>query len=96
MKAKPSPERLEARMSAEQKEKFKLAAQLQGLTLTDFVIQSANTEADKVISEHNIIQLSIKESQHFFDILTNVPNPNATLVEASKKYRQFKKQQHDD
>lgn len=47
-------ERLEARISPEQKRLFQRAAELQGRTLTDFVVASVNDAAQRVIEDMSI------------------------------------------
>ena len=51
-------ERLEARLSKEQKELFQRAADILGLTLTDFTISSLQVAAKQAIQEHEIMTLS--------------------------------------
>ena len=50
-------ERLEARVSRDQKALFQRAAELQGRTLTDFVIASVHDAAIRVIEETQTIRL---------------------------------------
>ena len=60
--AKARDERLEARISRDQKALFQHAAELQGRTLTDFVIASTHDAAVRVIEETQMIRLSAAES----------------------------------
>ena len=62
-------ERLEARISAEQKQLFQHAADLQGRTLTDFVVQSAHEAAVRTIEEMQTIRLTEAESHAFAEAL---------------------------
>ena len=49
--------RLEARISAEDKELLKQAANLQGCSLTEFVVRSAQEAARKAVKEHQMMSL---------------------------------------
>jgi uncharacterized protein (DUF1778 family) len=53
--------RLEARVSAAQKNLFQQAAALSGRTLSEFVVASAQDAARRVIAEHESIRLSREE-----------------------------------
>ena len=46
-------ERLEARVSRQQKKLFQRAAELRGVTLTDFLIGALQEAATKTIEDHN-------------------------------------------
>ena len=70
-------ERLEARVSREQKELFQRAAELQGRTLTDFVIASAHEAAVRTIQAMDSIRLSAEESRAFAEALLNPREPTA-------------------
>ncbi|KTC91774.1 Uncharacterized protein conserved in bacteria [Legionella cincinnatiensis] len=82
-------ERLEARLSREQKELIQHAADLLGRSLTDFVINSLQEEAKKIIREHEIITLTARESKNFVNSLLNPPEPNVALNKAVKRYNSF-------
>lgn len=88
---KPSPrkrgERLEARITAAQKALIQRAADLQGRTLTDFVIASVQEAARRAIEEMEIIRLNAAESRAFAEALLTPPKPNRALREAAKRYR---------
>jgi uncharacterized protein (DUF1778 family) len=80
-------ERLEARLTSEQKELLQIAAEIEGTTLTDFVIRSAQSHARRVISEHNQIKLSLEDSQSFVESLLNPPAPNERMMKAAAEYK---------
>lgn len=80
-------ERLEARISAEQKGLLQRAADLQGRTLTDFVVQSAHEAAVRTIEGLQVIRLAEAESRAFAEALLAPPRePNARLRAAAKRY----------
>jgi len=84
--AKTRDERLEARISRDQKVLFQRAAELQGRTLTDFVIASVHDAAVRVIEENQTIRLNAKDSRAFAEALLNPREPNARLKQAAQRY----------
>src|SRR5215470_13094315 len=84
--ARARDERLEARISRDQKALFQRAAELQGRTLTDFVIASVHDAAIRVIEETQTIRLSVKDSRAFAEALLNPREPNARLKAAADRY----------
>ena len=80
-------ERLEARLTSEQKELLQRAAQLEGTTLTDFVVRSAQEQARRVIEEHTLIKLSLEDSQAFARALLNPSKPNARMMAVAIEYK---------
>ncbi len=83
---KTRDERLEARISRDQKALFQRAAELQGRTLTDFVIASVHDAAVRVIEETPTIRLSAEDSRAFADALLNPREPSASLKAAAERY----------
>ena len=80
--------RLEARVSPETKALLQKAADLEGRTLTDFVVASVQAEAYRVIEQHQTLKLSIEDSEAFVDALLNPPKPNNALKAAALRYKQ--------
>ena len=82
--------RFDARLPKEQKEFFERAAYLGGYrSLTEFVIVSAQEKAKEIIKEKELIIASTKDSEIFFDAITNVKKPSATLKNAIEDYNSF-------
>lgn len=88
---KPSKQsaRLEARVDPELKARWQQAADLEGRTLTDFIISSMQASADKVIERHQRMKLNQQDSRIFVETIMNPPEPNARLIEAGKKYQEM-------
>ena len=80
-------ERLEARVSTEQKELLQHAADLQGRTLSDFVVESAQRAAEEAIRAHSVITLSARDSRAFAEALLEPPMPNEALRAAANRYQ---------
>ncbi|MFY9824117.1 MAG: DUF1778 domain-containing protein [Thermoanaerobaculia bacterium] len=87
--AGPRNERLEARISREQKALFQRAAELQGRTLTDFVIASVHESAVKAIAELEAIRLTAADSLAFAEALLNPREPVPELRTAAERYRKM-------
>jgi uncharacterized protein (DUF1778 family) len=83
-------ERLEARLTAEQKEIIQLAATLEGRSLTDFVVQKSAEAARRTIEEHTILKLGREDSIAFVESLSKPPSlaDDSPLVRAIERYRQ--------
>ncbi|MGF1602999.1 MAG: DUF1778 domain-containing protein [Thermosynechococcaceae cyanobacterium] len=79
--------RLEARVSPETKALLQKAADLEGRTLTDFVVACIQAEAYRVIEQHQSLKLSIEDSEAFVDTLLNPPQPNDALRAAALRYQ---------
>lgn len=82
-------ERLEAPITAEQKALIEHAAALQGRSITDFVLTSVQDAPRRAIGEHEIVSLSVRDSQAFVEALLNPPEPRARLREAAARYQVF-------
>lgn len=81
-------ERLETRVTAEQKRLIEQAEALQGRSVTDFVLSSVQEAAKRTIEEHQRLELSLRDSQAFVEALLNPPAPNDRLRETVARYRQ--------
>jgi uncharacterized protein (DUF1778 family) len=80
-------ERLEARLSAAQKALLQRAADLQGRSLSDFVVSSVQRAAAAVIREHQLLTLTSQESQRFVALLLAPPQPNDRLRTAAARHQ---------
>ena len=79
--------RLEARISAEDKEFLKLAADLQGCSLTEFVVRSAQEAARKAVKEHQIMSLTTRDTKAFVEAFLKPPAPGKKLKRAAERYK---------
>ena len=66
---------LEARLPAEIHAQLKRAAEIQGRTLTDFVIAAAHEAACRTIEEAQIMRLSIEDQRQIAEAILNPPKP---------------------
>ncbi|MDG1697339.1 MAG: DUF1778 domain-containing protein [Polaribacter sp.] len=80
--------RFDTRLSKEQKMFFERAARVGGYrSLTDFVVLTVQEKAKKIISEKEQILASKKDSEIFFDAITNSPKANKSLINAASEYK---------
>ena len=77
-----STARLEARISTELQVMLKRAAEIQGRTMTDFVIAAVQEAAQQAIQQANIVNLSLADQELFAQALLAPPKPNAALKRA--------------
>jgi uncharacterized protein (DUF1778 family) len=82
-----SIEPLEVRVAPEVKALWQKAAELEGRTLIDFVIASVQAAACQVIEQHQVLKLSVEDSEAFVDALLNPPEPNDALKAAALRYQ---------
>ena len=80
-------ERLEARITPEQKALFQRAADLTGRSLTDFVISSVQAAAEATIRTHQVLELTARETEAFLEAIQHPPAPNERLRAAARQYR---------
>lgn len=79
--------RFDTRLSIKQKELFEKAAQLGGYkTLSEFILFSAQQQADKILEQHRQILADAADRKSFFKALLNPPKPNAALKKAMARY----------
>ena len=81
------PERLEARVTPEQKALFQRAADLTGRSLTDFVISSVQAAAEQAVRAHQVMELTARETEAFLAVLEDPPAPNERLRAAARQFR---------
>jgi uncharacterized protein (DUF1778 family) len=86
--ARPKPERLEARVTREQKHLIQRAAELEGRSITDFLVASAQSAAQQVIQEHEALRLTSKEREVFVQALMNPAPPTEKLRRAVRRYKE--------
>lgn len=74
--------RLEARISADLHSKLKRAAELQGRTMTDFVVAAVQEAAQRAIEQSEVIRLSLADQKCFAEALMSPPKPSPALKRA--------------
>lgn len=82
-----STARLEARISTDLHAILKRAAELQGRTMTDFVVAAVQEAAQRAIEQSEIIHLSLADQQCFAQALLSPPQPTQALERAFARRR---------
>ena len=78
--------RLEARISPELQQLLKRAAEIEGRTLTDFVIAAVQEAAQKAVEQAEVIRLSLQDQQRFAEALLAPSPPSAALQRAMARH----------
>src|ERR1035441_4935955 len=78
--------RIEFRPTPDQKQRFEQAAALQGRSLKDFLVASAEESATKILRESEVIQLNGQARVDFISALSNPPEPNEKLRKLAERY----------
>lgn len=88
MERKSKKERLEARLTPEQKKYIEHAARIKGTSVSDFVVSSAQETAVRTIREYEVLTLNEQAREVFANALLNPPAPGRRLVAAARRYKQ--------
>ena len=78
----PRTSRIEARIAPELLATVKRAADLQGRSVSDFVVTATAEAAQRIVSDADMIRLSREASAQVAKLLINPPPPNKALKEA--------------
>lgn len=89
MPATLSTARLEARISTDLHAMLKRAAELQGRTMTDFVVAAVQDAAQEAINQAEIIRLSLADQACFAQALLTPPSPASALKRAFARRRKL-------
>ena len=78
--------RLEARIAPEALRIVRRAAELQGRSVSDFVVAAAQEVAHRTIDEAHLIRLSAKDQQRFVELLLKPPALAPAMRRARKAH----------
>jgi uncharacterized protein (DUF1778 family) len=81
--------RLEARISPAALAVVKRAAEIQGRSVSDFVIVAAQEAAQKTIAQTQIISLSLDDQRALAQAIINPPKPTPALRRAKRAHRRL-------
>jgi uncharacterized protein (DUF1778 family) len=79
--------RFDARLNKDQKILIQRAADLEGRTMTDFVLHSAETAAQRAIEERAVLILSARETETFVNAILRPAEPATILRNAARRYK---------
>jgi uncharacterized protein (DUF1778 family) len=78
--------RIEARIAPDALAVVRRAAELQGRSVSDFVVSAAQDAAQRTIEETQIIRLSVEDQRAFAAAILNPPRPTPALVRAAEAH----------
>lgn len=84
---KPKTFRFDARLNKDQKLLIQQAADLEGRSMTDFVLHSAEVAAERTIERRAALVLTARETEAFVDSLLKPSHPGPVLRRAARDYR---------
>jgi uncharacterized protein (DUF1778 family) len=83
--------RLEARITPDALAIVKRAAEIQGRSVSDFVVAAAQDAARRAIEETQIIRLSIEDQRALIEALLDPPEPTPALKRAAERHSRLVK-----
>ena len=76
--------RIEARITPDALAVVKRAAELQGRSVSDFVVAAAQDAARRTIENMQVIRLSVEDQRRFAEAIIDPPAPNDALRRAAR------------
>lgn len=80
-------ERVNLRVDAKTKALLMQAAELSGVPLTEFLVQTALERADRLMSQPKATLVSREAFFRVLDLIENPPPPTDYLIEAMQKFK---------
>lgn len=81
--------RLEARIAPEALAVVRRAAELQGRSVSDFVVAAAQDAAQRAIENTHNLRLSIEDQRRFADLLLNPPALSPAMQRAREAHQRL-------
>ena len=81
--------RIEARIAPDALAVVRRAAEMQGRSVSDFVVAAAQEAAHRTIEEIQIIRLSVDDQRAFAAAVLNPPPPAQALIRAAEAHRRL-------
>ena len=89
MPVKSATSRLEARISTDLHILLKRAAEVQGRTMTDFVITAVQDAAHRAIEQSDVMRLSLADQVCFAEVLLSPPKSTPAMKRAFVRHQQL-------
>lgn len=87
--APPRTSRVEARIAPDALAVVRRAAEIQGRSLSDFIVAAALQDAHRTIDEAQIIRLSVDDQQRFAQALLNPPPLAPAMKRAMQAHKRL-------
>lgn len=81
--------RIETRISPHGLTVVRRAAEIQGRSLSDFVVAAAQEAAERTIEKTQIIRLSVEDQRVLALTILNPPKPSPALARAKRAHRRL-------
>ncbi|MHB1052782.1 MAG: type II toxin-antitoxin system TacA family antitoxin [Thiobacillus sp.] len=81
--------RLEARISTDLHAMLKRASEIQGRTMTDFIVSAVRDAAQQAIEQTEVVRLSLADQECFAKALLSPPAPAPALERAFARRRKL-------
>ena len=78
--------RIEARIAPDALVIVRRAAEIQGRSVSDFVVAAAQEAANRTIEQAQIIRLSVEDQRAFAEAIANPSPPSAALLRAAEAH----------
>jgi uncharacterized protein (DUF1778 family) len=85
--AEKRTERLDARVTREEKQIIETAANLRGVSVTDLLRESIREAARRIIRENEVLTLAAQSRKVFVETLLNPPQPSDKALAAAKRFK---------
>lgn len=86
---KPRTSRIEARIAPDALALVRQAADLEGRSISDFVVSAAQVAARRTIEEAQLVRLSLEDQMRFASALLDPPAPSAALQRAAAAHKRL-------
>jgi uncharacterized protein (DUF1778 family) len=81
--------RLEARITPDLQALLKRAAELEGRSVTDFVVTTAQEAAEWRVEQAHVIRLLLEDHRVFVEAILNPPEPTPSPRRAFRRHREL-------
>lgn len=81
--------RLEARITPDLQALLKRAAEIEGRSVTDFVVSVVQEAAQRRIEQAHVIRLSLEDQKNFVEAILDPPAPTPALKRAFQRHREL-------
>jgi uncharacterized protein (DUF1778 family) len=81
--------RVEARIAPEVLAVVRRAAEIEGRSVSDFLVVAAQEAANRTIERTQIVRLSIEEQQRFVSLLLDPPAPSSAMKRAKQAHKKL-------
>lgn len=85
----PRTARIEARIAPDALAVVKRAAEIQGRSLSDFMVAAAQEVAHRTIEETTIIRLSVEDQRRFAQLLLDPPELTPAMKRAQRAHTEL-------